>query len=324
MIKDRFPYRILVLEDNPGDLALIQDFLEETILQPYISQATSFGQGLRLLEEAQPPYDVVLLDLTLPDKSGEPLISEIIASHPELPVIVLTGYSDISFSVRSLSLGVADYLVKDDLTAVSLYKSIVYNIERKKNLIRLEESERRYSDLFHLSPQPMWVYEHGSFRFLDVNNAAVGRYGYSREEFLDMSIVDIRPLEETSRMERILQGPYPQVHTYLQGIHRHRTKNGEIIQVEQHSSAIPFKGKQAEVVLANDITERVNYIHAIELQNTRLREIGWMQSHTVRAPLTRMMSIVEMIRKHPVAGIDKSELLDHLMLSAQELDGIIR
>src|SRR6202000_1221748 len=96
-------------------------------------------------------FDVILLDLPLPDKTGLPLINEVVTLSPGIPVIVLTGYTDIAFSVKSLALGIADYLLKDELTTMMLYKSIIYSTERKKVMLALEESEKKYGDLFHLS-----------------------------------------------------------------------------------------------------------------------------------------------------------------------------
>jgi signal transduction histidine kinase len=140
-------YNILVIEDNPGDYALVEDLLKEHIPVPEIVNATTFKGAKLFLTNKTIACDVILLDLGLPDGDGEALIAEIIALCPECPVIVLTGYADLDFSIKSLSLGIADYLLKDDINATSLYKSILYSIERKKSIIALKESETRYSNL---------------------------------------------------------------------------------------------------------------------------------------------------------------------------------
>ena len=205
MEKDRNSYRILVIEDNPGDFTLIEDFLEEQIYLPTIIQARNFREGKALLSEANLSINVILLDLSLPDKSGEELIVEMLPISCGIPIVVLTGYPDVAFSVKSLSLGISDYLLKDDLSAAALYKSILYSIERKKKSVELEESERRYSDLFQLSPQPMWVYDVESLQFVNVNNSAIKHYGYSYEEFLSMTITDIRPAEDVAARSESIQ-----------------------------------------------------------------------------------------------------------------------
>lgn len=136
-------YRILVVEDNPGDFALVEDFIFEQIESPIIIQVKTFKEAEEILIKTGPVYTVVLLDLSLPDRAGEALIYEMVKLCRNIPVIVLTGYTDFAFGVKSLSLGASDYLLKEDLTSISLYKSIIYSSERKRIISALEESEKR-------------------------------------------------------------------------------------------------------------------------------------------------------------------------------------
>ena len=119
-------HNILIIEDNIGDFTLINDYLEEQIAGLTIIHAKSFSEAKTILEDKTNSFDIVLLDLSLPDKDGEELISEIVLMSAGTPVVVLTGYSDIEFGIKSMSLGVADYLLKDDITAISLYKNVLY------------------------------------------------------------------------------------------------------------------------------------------------------------------------------------------------------
>jgi len=242
----------------------------------------------------------------------------------EIPLIILTGYADISFSVKSLSLGISDYLIKDELNANALYKSIIYSIERKKTLLQLETSERRYSDLFHLSPQPMWVYDIETLRFLDVNIAAEKHYGYSLQEFLGMTIKDIRPEEDIPEMLERIEFLNKTKGTHSLGHFRHKKKNSEVICVEILSNTIPFQNTTGRIILANDITERFAYVEAIEKQNEKLKEIAWIQSHVVRAPLARMMSLIDILKTYDIANAENEKFLDYILESAEELDVIIK
>ncbi|HTD42467.1 MAG TPA: response regulator [Mucilaginibacter sp.] len=142
-MSDKGDYAILVIEDNPGDYTLVEEFLTEQIEEPIISNARNYYEAKKILSAGENLFDIILLDLSLPDKTGIPLIQEIVAISSDIPIIVLTGYSDLAFGVSSLSLGVSDYILKDELTALSLYKSIVYNIERKRIVLALETSEKR-------------------------------------------------------------------------------------------------------------------------------------------------------------------------------------
>jgi signal transduction histidine kinase len=143
MNTDSNEYQILVVEDNPGDFTLVEDFIFEQLEAPVIIQAKTFKEAKDILTKVGHQCNVVILDLSLPDHTGEPLIHDIMKLCDDIPVIVLTGYTDFAFGVKSLSLGISDYLLKEDLTSVSLYKSIVYSSERKRIISALEASETR-------------------------------------------------------------------------------------------------------------------------------------------------------------------------------------
>jgi PAS domain S-box-containing protein len=261
--KDSRKYNILVIEDNLGDFILIEDYLLEYLV-PNLVRAGSLKEARELLHSNNTGFDLVMLDLTLPDSTGADLITQIIDMCPDLPIIVLTGYGDFEFSIKSLALGVSDYLLKDELTPFSLYKSLVYNIERKKTHSELEESRKRYSNLFHLSPDPTWVLDVSTNRFLDVNDAAIREYGFTHDEFLAMTVeqVETENDPEAAAAPHLINSPeYDKTH--LREIYRHRKKNGDIIYVENQTSEILFNGKGAKIMVVHDITERIKYINAI-------------------------------------------------------------
>lgn len=323
MRKDRESYNILVIEDNLGDYILVRDFLEEMILSPTIDQARDFKGAVSKLKDESQCFNAIFLDLSLPDKSGEDLIREIILLANGGPVIVLTGYTDATFAIKSIALGASDYLLKDELTAITLYKSLTYNIERNKNLLKLKESELRYSDLFQLSPQPMWVYDVETHFFLDVNKSAISNYGYTQEEFRSMTIWDVQPRDTAP----VTKSPVFFNHSntpYCKGLCKHKKKSGEIIDVNIRSNTIIFKGKNAIVVLANDVTEKLRHTLIIENQNKRLKEIAWTQSHVVRAPLSRMLGLIDLIKTKVIQPKEVDEFLGHIENSAMEIDVIIR
>jgi PAS domain S-box-containing protein len=196
--------------------------------------------------------------------------------------------------------------------------------ERKLSEIRLTESEKRYSDLFHLSPQPMWVFDSATMMFLDVNEAAIRHYGYSRNEFLSMTIMGIRPEEDAAMLEQIIRATENEKHAHHEQVFRHRIKSGRIIYVDIQSTSITYRGRQARVVLANDITERLNYVKAVEEQNQKLKEISWVQSHMVRAPLAKIIGLLPLIDDNAESPAERSTMLKYLQQSANELDEIIR
>ncbi|HTI57758.1 response regulator [Mucilaginibacter sp.] len=323
IVNEKKELNILVVEDNPGDFALIEEFLLEQMKQLNLTHAKNCREARSILTGRCEQFDVILLDLSLPDKTGVPLISDITKLCMNTPVIVLTSYTDFAFGIKSLSLGVSDYVLKEELTPISLYKSIVYSLERKKATLELEDSEKRYSDLFHLSPQPMWVFDINTFYFLNVNDAAIVQYGYSRDEFLSLTIKDIRPAGEFAKIKKIIDSAMLTGRLECQCNNIHRKKNGELMRVDTKSKLIEYQGKKAVVTLAIDVTERLNYIKAIELQNQKLKEISWIQSHIVRAPLARIMGLINVFNDMPTAD-EKEKALRYILLSANELDIAIK
>ena len=118
----------------------------------------------------------------------------------------------------------------------------------------MSESEDKFKLLFDRSPLPKWVIELETLRFLDVNEAAVEHYGYSREEFLGMSVLDVRTPEAGEALRAALARP-PH-HPPERDTCQHRKKSGEVIDVELRSSEITLAGKRVWLASINDITER--------------------------------------------------------------------
>ena len=243
---------LLIIEDNLGDFVLIETYLIENIKNPIIIRAVNFQQSKDILN-SKTDFDVIFLDLSLPDESGEKLVTEIIKLARSTPVIALTGYADKDFIVKILSLGVSDYLLKDELNASLLQKSIVFNIERKRVNNELNESEKKYRSLFDLSPIPMWVIDPESLIILNANVSATQNYGYSNAEFLKMKLEDIKEVEKLKTSKN----------NFSNTITTHIKKNGDLIHVELQSSNIGFNNKNAWLVMAVDVTEKINAQQAL-------------------------------------------------------------
>ncbi len=119
---------------------------------------------------------------------------------------------------------------------------------------RMQASETRHRLLFQANPLPMWVFDVETLRFLDVNEAAVSGYGYTRDEFLSMTILDIRPEEDVPAVVDIVAKKTPGVHRA--GTWRHRRKDGTFLEAEITSHDVPFEGRSARLVLVSDVTEK--------------------------------------------------------------------
>ncbi len=114
--------------------------------------------------------------------------------------------------------------------------------------------EGNYRLLFDANPQPMWVYDRETLRFLAVNDAAIFCYGYSREEFLAMTIEQIWPIEDLEEYRAVFEQQKSEREHF--GFWRHKKKNGDLIEVELTSHALDFAARDAALVLARDVTEQ--------------------------------------------------------------------
>ncbi|MEI8099098.1 MAG: response regulator, partial [Sediminibacterium sp.] len=138
-------FNVLLIEDNEGDFMLVEDYLNEIFDSVEITHCWLLEEALIALRKNE--YDVVLLDLTLPDSKGKGSILEILSLAKDAPVIVLTGRADKQLAIDTLQLGVEDYLVKDEVNATVLQKSISYGIERNKFRLIISNSEKRFRSI---------------------------------------------------------------------------------------------------------------------------------------------------------------------------------
>jgi PAS domain S-box-containing protein len=145
--------------------------------------------------------------------------------------------------------------------------------ERKTMEEALRESERRYRTLFDRNPHPMWVFDSETLRFLEVNDSAVSRYGYSREEFLSMTLEGIRFPEDVPEFHRRLNASADGFRDI--GVLPHRFKDGTRILAEISSQPMDFGGRPARLVLAINVTERFHAAEQVRVQVIELER--WKQ-----------------------------------------------
>jgi diguanylate cyclase (GGDEF)-like protein len=130
------PKRILLVEDNPGDVRLLVELLDDIHNRKYsLTHVTRIGHALDRIK--QDFYDVLLLDLSLPDGSGLETVRQVCGAVPHLPIIVLTGLEDDALAIEAVQAGAQDYLIKGQVTGPFLTRSMDYAIERKKMEERL-------------------------------------------------------------------------------------------------------------------------------------------------------------------------------------------
>jgi PAS domain S-box-containing protein len=268
------PLRVLIVEDSETDAKLIVHTLSRARQGDDIEFARVDDEGALVSALAQHPWDLVISDWTMPRFGGRSALMIAKAAQPDVPFIIVSGTVGETSAVEAMRAGAQDYVLKGNLTRLppaverELRESKVRASHRRAQEA-LRESEMRYRVLFENSPLPKWLFDVETLQVLAVNDAAVRSYGYSREEFLTMSIKDIRPPEdlEASVREDGRLGPDSE----SIGVRRHRKKDGTVIDVDLSGHTFTLEGKVARLIVAQDITERraaeeqVRLLHTIAL-----------------------------------------------------------
>jgi len=139
-----------------------------------------------------------------------------------------------------------------------------------------EAAEQRYRLLFDRNPVPLWVYDLETLQFLAVNDAAVAHYGFTREEFLGMTLREIRPPEDVPALMESYRTGVPGL--VASGIFRHRKRDGTVIRVEIRSHDMRFADRSARLVLATDVTDQLRAREELQASNEQLRHAQKMEA----------------------------------------------
>jgi two-component system cell cycle sensor histidine kinase/response regulator CckA len=259
--------RVLLVEDSEDDALLVVHELERAGYQVTSDRVDTAGAMRAALERST--WDVVLADYSMPNFSAPAALRLLQEVGRDLPFIIVSGSVGEEIAVEAMKAGAHDYIVKGSLRRLipAVERELVQAASRRAR----RQEEERYRILFENNPQPLWVFDEESLAFLAVNEAACRHYGYSREEFLGMTIRDIRPPEDVPLLLQRLQAELPEYQE--SGVWRHRKKDGSIIEVEINSHPLQFDGRLAQLVLALDVTER-RQLEAQLRQSQKMEAIG--------------------------------------------------
>jgi PAS domain S-box-containing protein len=181
--------KILLIEDNPLDVRLVKEYLEDSKSFAYqLTSAGSLEEGTE--KSVTEEFDVVLLDLSLPDSRGILTFSNLKDRIPPIPIIILTGLNDQELAIHIMQHGAQDYLVKNQISTELLIRTIRYSIERKKSEKALCESENKFRNYIESAPDSIFVVD-DTGRYIDVNEAACQMLGYSKNELEKKFIHDL-------------------------------------------------------------------------------------------------------------------------------------
>ncbi|HYG77899.1 MAG TPA: PAS domain S-box protein [Planctomycetota bacterium] len=272
------PLRILMLEDLESDALLIQSNILKALPAVFmrVENKEAFLEQLMAFNP-----DLVLADYNLPRFSGLEALQLTKAHRRTLPFVLVTGTQTEEVAVECMKQGADDYILKSSLKRLpGAIQNILARQRARKGKLRarqrLRRSARQYRLLFKKNPHPMFVVDSTTLQFLDVNDAAIQHYGWSRHEFLKMDLTQIRPPEDVPGFLRLYKDLGQLSKAISTGTPlRHRCRDGRTILVEITANPIRFKGRQAGLILASDVTDRVSAeerLRASEEMNRRIIE----------------------------------------------------
>ncbi|MEI8074016.1 MAG: response regulator [Bacteroidota bacterium] len=305
---------ILLVEDNDGDYLLVEEYLNEVFPNVIIEHSWLLSEAKKSI--TQNKFDIILLDLTLPDSNGIESIKEIIELVEGTPVIVLTGYADKNFAVDTMQMGVQDYLIKDEVTPIILQKSISYSIERNKIQQLFLKNEKRFRSivensadgyaLIELSGKICDLSPLGKIRF---NINPINADGYFRTDLIhdDYRSITIKTFFEVSKIPGEIRN--------LEALYQVDDNDFRWIEFTLYN-LLEDPSVRAIVLNYRDITirkhqeeQRLELIEELIQSNADLKQFGFITTHNLRAPLTNLLAIVELLDMNKIPDKSTKELL---------------
>jgi two-component system, NarL family, sensor histidine kinase UhpB len=179
------PINIILVEDNPGDALIIKEMLKEIYDNNFeLNHFQRVNDGVKHLNKN---FDIMLLDLNLPDSQGIETFNTMNKHAPELPIIILTGLVDEDLAINIVSEGAQDYLVKGQIDIQLLSRSIKYSIERKNIEIDLRKSEEKYRQMVEKIESGLFLVDSKN-QINYVNRQMADMLGYKMDELINHDI----------------------------------------------------------------------------------------------------------------------------------------
>lgn len=325
--------KILILEDSSDDLDLIERELKRggiDFTMAVVKRKDEYAQALNIFKP-----DVILSDHSLPQFNSIEAMQLWKEFQKEqgllIPFILVTGSVSEEFAVQSLRAGADDYILKDRL------KRLPSSIKSALDRVKLEKERKRYlSEIIAQSALMEEAEELAHFGSWQVD-LITGKHQWSAEAF---RIFGFSPGETEPSYENLFRHVHPEdKHTLKQTIDdaigalpvqecEFRTIDKDQRIKNLHSKILVKRNEQGRAYqltgFALDVTQQTTQTRALEIQNQKLIEIAWVQSHEVRAPLARIMGLVQLLNTYPEEKVDMRESMSHILQSAQELDEIVR
>jgi PAS domain S-box-containing protein len=200
------------------------------------------------------------------------------------------------------------------------FASVILYFQIKIQQDALIASENQYRNLFERNPNPMWIYNTDNLKFVKVNHAATDLYGYSMDEFLTMTIKDIRPANEHDTLIKTIESLNPGVSRSDRSLHS--KKSGESLYLSIVTYDLTFNNEFCRLVIATNITDMILKEEKIKAQNTALQDIAWSNSHEVRRSLCSVISLIDLL-KNADNDEDRDQCIKLLEICSTEFDHVL-
>ncbi len=317
--------QVLIIEDNEGDFLLVTNYLSKVFPFANIIHCTYLAAAIALLK--QQTVDIILLDLSLPDSNGEQSIKQLKALNGLPPVIILTGLADKQTGINSLRLGVQDYLIKDDINGAVLQKSILYSIERERIQVQMAQSEKRFRSLIENSTDGLALLNSVG-DIIEMSSAACKILGCNSTEFLGLNRPGFLHPNDARKVSKLFSAVVKEPNKVLTLNFSVLTPGGDYIWLETYfHNLLDDTAVNAVVLNFRDITRRKNneaekkqLIDELTKSNADLKQYTYITSHNLRAPLTNLISIINLIEWQKIKDDDTRILLEAFKVSTSLLN----
>lgn len=309
----------LLVEDSPADAALLMELLQDSDTEAWqVTHAKRLKLALEHLRTTQ--FDVILLDLSLPDSQGLDTIAQVQAAVPHIPIVVLTGLQDKTIARQAVAQGAQDYLVKGQFSSELLLKTVSYAIERAQILKKLQDSENRFRAVFNQTFQFMSLLSSDGI-VLDVNQVTRAVSG-----FQDQAVIN-RPIWQAPCWQLL------QSQSWLQAAVL-KAAQGETMRSELQAhiargtlwfdvSIKPLRNETGSITLliaeGRDISKLKRAEAEIRQSLSKERELNQMKnsfismvSHEFRNPLSTISSSVDVLEDCDLPFEQKQKFFKHI------------
>jgi len=328
--------RVLLVEDSLVQADVARSKLEQRGVT--VECATTLMEALDLLHSTI--FDVILLDLSLPDSSGVETFYRVRAAAPDIPTVVLTGIDDQDVALTALKKGAQDYLVKGQASDDSVYRCLGYAIERNNVELALIRSEKRLRIIVE-NTYDAFISMDSHWRITDWNAQAERTFGFSRAEAMGRPLSMIVPQhlrrqytrEVATFFKRDEEDDFSRMHSELMCAH----KDGHEFPIEMGIFRVRVDNGCMYCAFGRDITERRQLNEELERRvqlrtseltrsNEELKQFAKIASHDLQEPLRAVQGFVNLLAESTKGELNKDceEFMEYILDGTQRMQQLIQ